>query len=78
MEGVKTDNPDDPSTKNILRNAKSLFKRLDEDGNGELTVEEFVQGCKNNDELQTLLRDTEEKRDELIEMEPKLEQMEQE
>ena len=38
-----------------MRKAKRIFSKLDQDGDGELTVDEFVQGCMEDEELLELL-----------------------
>ena len=39
------------------KRAKELFEALDDDGNGSLTEEEFVEGCMTDDAFVNLLRD---------------------
>ena len=39
------------------KRARELFEALDDDGNGSLTEEEFVEGCMTDDAFVTLLRD---------------------
>jgi hypothetical protein len=38
-----------------VKKAKRIFAQLDTDGNGELTMDEFVRGCLQDDELVSML-----------------------
>ena len=41
----------------IGKRARELFEALDEDGNGSLTEDEFVEGCMTDEAFVQLLRD---------------------